>query len=295
MPSTLPSETFQSQPPPLKYALISFPHPRILLVALNRPRSLNCINLTGHWELHDLFNWYDNEPGLRCAVVTGMGKAFSAGADLKEWNSNSDEGRPREMPPSGFGALSTRTGKKPIILALNGLAYGGGCEILINADLAYASSRATLALPEVRRGVVAVAGALPRLIRTVGRARAMEMAVTGRILSAEEALSWGLLNGVVEAGAEDEEVGGLAEVVAKRPVVRKALETAKVIVEECSPDSVIVSREGVKMGWEGVGVQEATRMVAEGWGKKLYEGENIREGLRAFVEKRRPAWRDSKL
>jgi enoyl-CoA hydratase/carnithine racemase len=81
----------------------------------------------------------------------------------------------RPMPPSGFGALSRRSGRKPIIAAVNGLAYGGGTELIVNCDMVVASKKATFGLPEVKRGVVAIAGALPRIVRTIGRPRAMEL------------------------------------------------------------------------------------------------------------------------
>jgi enoyl-CoA hydratase/carnithine racemase len=181
---------------------------------------------------------------------------------------------------SGFGALSRRTGRKPIILAVNGICYGGGCEMLINSDMAIASSSASISLPEVKRGVVALAGALPRLVRTVGRQRAMEMALTGRAISAKEAYEWGLVNKVVEGGAEE--------------VVKEAIKMALSIAEN-SPDAVIVSREGVKMGWEGMGAEDATRIWMESWYPRLLQGENMAEGVKAFVQKRKPVWKPSKL
>jgi len=247
------------------------------------------MNLACQWKLHELFDWYDAEPALRVAVVTGIGRAFCAGADLKEWdilNSNGNRGK-REMPPSGFGALSRRAGKKPVIAAVNGLAYGGGMEMCTNVDMVIAAKSATFALPEVKRGVVAFAGALPRIVRTIGRQRAMEMALTGRTLSAAEAFSWGLVNAVAEDAPADSNV-------MSRPVTAKALEYAKMIAEN-SPDAVIVSREGIKMGWEGVGAEDGSRLLVEGWGRRLSEGENMKEGLRAFVEKRKPNWVGSKL
>lgn len=160
--------------------------------------------------------------------------------------------------------------------------------MIINSDIVIASSRAVFGLPEVKRGVVALAGALPRLVRTVGKQRAMEMVLTGRMVGAVEAEKWGLVNSVVEIGEGDgeEQIG--------RAVVGKALGVAGEIAGN-SPDSVLVSREGVKLGWEGIGADEATAMLNETWVKRLYEGENIKEGLRAFVEKRKPVWVDSKL
>lgn len=180
------------------------------------------------------------------------------------------------MPRSGFGGLSRRTGKKPVIAAVNGLAMGGGCEMVVNADLVLAVPSATFGLPEVKRGVVALAGALPRLVRTVGKPRAMEMALTGRTLGASEAREWGLVNEICE------------------DVVGRAVEVAKAVAGN-SPDSVVVSRQGVLFGWEGMGVEEGTeKLIRDEW-SRIEGGENMKEGVRAFIEKRGPRWVNSKL
>jgi len=150
--------------------------------------------------------------------------------------------------------------------------------MIINADIVIADQGAQFALPEVKIGVVALAGALTRLTRTVGKQRAMEMVLTGRTLSAEEAKEWGIVNKVVEKGKCVEEAIKIAELI-----------TAN------SPDSVIVSREGVKMGWDGVGAEEGTRLVIENWYSRMDGGENMKEGVRSFVEKRKPRWVPSKL
>ncbi len=197
-----------------------------------------------------------------------------------EWNAHNTAGQKREMVSSGFGALSRRSGRKPVIAAVNGLAFGGGCELIVNCDLVVASSNATFALPEVKKGVVAFAGALPRIVRTIGKQRAMEMALTGRTVSALEAREWGLVNKVVGDG--------------KGEVVDAAVEYARMIAEN-SPDAVIVSREGIKMGWEGMGAEDATRLANDVWFSRLQAGENIKEGVRAFVEKRKPKWKAAKL
>ncbi|KAI9824075.1 MAG: hypothetical protein M1832_002143 [Thelocarpon impressellum] len=267
-----------STPPPTSLTRLSFPAPHVLLITLDRPRSLNCIDSAGHVELDAVYAWYDGEPGLRAAVLTGSGRAFCAGADLKEWRAQSESGEKKELPPSGFGALSRRAGKKPVIVAANGLCLGGGMEMAINADVVVASRSATFGLPEVKRGVVALAGALPRLVRTVGRQRAMELALTGRTLSADEAERWGIVNKVVPDGE----------------VVREAVKLAVAIAGN-SPDAVIVSREGVKLGWEGVGADEASEVLIREWWAHMEGGENITEGLRAFGEKRAPKWVPSKL
>ena len=154
----------------------------------------------------------------------------------------------------------------------------------INADLVIASASAIFALPEVKLGVVAMAGALPRLIRTVGRQRAMEMALTGRNVGADEACRWGLVNKVVDATA-----GGSSEEVVKM-AVQMAMEIAG-----NSPDAVRVSREGLMMGWREGGVDEGDLKTMNDWYRKLEAGDNCKEGLRAFLEKRKPVWVDSKL
>ncbi|KAF2835249.1 ClpP/crotonase [Patellaria atrata CBS 101060] len=269
---------FKTHPPKTKYATLSYPSPNILLVTLNRPKELNCINSEGHKELLEVWNWLDEEESLRVGIITGNGRAFCAGADLKEWNTNNEDEKPHPFPIGGFGGLSRRSGLKPIIAAVNGICFGGGCEIIINLDMILASKNASFALPEVKIGVVAVAGALPRLARTIGKPRAMEMALTGRTVSAKEAAEWGLVNQVIE----DENV------------VDAAIEMAKLISAN-SPDAVIVTREGVKYGWEGVSVEEGTRLWSEGWYPKLLRGENMREGVKSFVEKRKPVWKPAKL
>ncbi|OCT50601.1 Carnitinyl-CoA dehydratase [Cladophialophora carrionii] len=282
-------------PPSTPKTILLFPTPDTLLVVLNNPRGLNCLSTSMHYALHGLFEWYDNEPSLRCAVITGAGRAFCAGADLKEWNENNaaraagksaGDGR-RETPRSGFGGISRRMGKKPIIGAINGLAFGGGMEMVANMDLVVAARSAQFALPEVKRGVIALAGALPRLVRTLGKPRAMEMALTGRTVSAAEADAWGMVNFVTDDAPVDADV-------LERPVVKKALEYAKEIAGN-SPDSVIISRAGIIQGWEDGSAEHATQSIVDIYSKRLNEGENIHEGVRAFVEKRAPRWVPSKL
>lgn len=191
-----------------------------------------------------------------------------------EWASNPNRAT---LPPPGFGGLSRRHGKKPIIAAINGLCIGGGFEMAVNADLIIASASAKFQLPEAQVGVAVLAGALPRLARTVGKQRVTELAITGRTLSAREAREWGLVNEVVERDTD---------------LMPRAVEMAKRVVR-CSPDSVIISREGIARGWEG-SVVEGDAVTERLW--SAVEGTaNHEEGLRAWGKRKLPKWEPSKL
>ena len=163
---------------------------------------------------------------------------------------------------------------------MNGLCLGGGFEMIINADLVLSSSDATFGLPEVKRGVIAIAGALPRLVRVVGRQRAGEMALLGGTKSARDMEAWGVVNGVVEPGAD---------------VVEEAVRWAKVMAGN-SPDAVLATKKGIELAWEGGGVESGSTALEEGreW-RELLAGDNVKEGLEAFREKRAAKWGDSKL
>ncbi|KAJ5223912.1 hypothetical protein N7468_008454 [Penicillium chermesinum] len=179
-----------------------------------------------HWEGHNIFSWFDEEPTLLVAIVTGAGeKAFCAGQDLVEQASS--RGKPKT------GAEAARRGKKPVLAAVNGFALGGGFEICLNCDMIVASPKAQFGLPEVAVGLYAAAGGLPRLVRIVGLPLASEFAMTGRKLSAKEALDLGLINRISQsAGTVVEETIALAQEITKN-----------------SPDGVIVTRQGIREAW----------------------------------------------
>jgi enoyl-CoA hydratase/carnithine racemase len=134
-----PIEALASQPPPTPSFLLSYPSPAIFVVTINRPQAMNSIPSLGHWEADSLFKWFDNEPSLRVAIITGAGsKAFCAGQDLIELNTRRGSGGKAKdpitqlHPPTGFAGMSRRVGNKPIIAAVNGFALGGGFEICLN-------------------------------------------------------------------------------------------------------------------------------------------------------------------
>lgn len=248
---------------------------------MDRPKDLNAMSTTGQWEMDSVWKWFDLEPTLSVAIITGTGRAFSAGADLKEWsNSMADDADPKNRMGNApaFKPLSRRLGKKPVIAAVNGLAMGGGCEFIVNCDLVVAAEDAYFGLPEVKRGIAAIGGALPRLIRSIGLQRASEFALTGRRITAQEMHQWGLVN----------------KVVAKDQVVAEAVKYARMIAIN-SPDAIICTRAGLRQGWETAAVERAVEITLEREFAELQRGENMVEGLKAFTEKREPEWKGSRL
>ena len=164
------------------------------------------MNAAAFMEMTAVLRWFDNEDSLSVAIVTGTGtKAFSTGADLKEWSSNVQQAITSGKDTSGKGPgsvsgaepLSNRRGKKPIIAAINGMALGGGFEMVVNCHLVIASETATFGLVEINRGLAAFAGAMPRLIRIIGLQRASELCLTGKIIDSATAKDWGLVNQIV--------------------------------------------------------------------------------------------------
>ena len=186
--------------------------------------------------------------------------------------------RKTQYPMNGFAGLTRRVGKKPVIAAVNGHAHGGGFQIALNSDLVIASPNANFRLPDVMRGTAALMGAFPRMCRTFGLQRATLLALTSYSLSAKEASDWGLVQKVVPI----------------ENLVREAVKMAALIAR-MSPDSVIVSRAGIRQAWETGSVERSTQLTSDAYAAKLMSGDNIREGLLAFREKREPKWLPSKL
>lgn len=197
-------------------------------------------------------------------------------------------GTPNPMTAPGLCGLPRRSGKKPIIAAINGLCLGGGFEMIANCDLVVASSAASFSLPEGSRGIVPVAGCLPRLCRTLGLQRTMDLVLTGRRIGARELEAWGVVNRVIDAGAGEgqEDVNG--------KVVQAAVQLAQQLCAN-SPDALIIGRLGVRQAWENGSVEGAVTELERDWYPKLMQGPNFAEGVRAFVEKRGTKWVDSKL
>ncbi|RDW80762.1 hypothetical protein BP5796_05460 [Coleophoma crateriformis] len=284
-----PNHETKTPLPVTKAVLVEIPAPHVLLVTINRPKQMNSLSVENCWEMDRVWKWFDDEPELRVGIITGAGaKALSAGMDLKGmWQkkrfttpdpSSENFNRSGTYPNSGFAGLTRRVGKKPIICACNGYAHGGGFEIALNSDIVIASTNAEFRLPDVLRGTAAMAGAFPRICRNFGLQRAMLLALTAYTLKADEAMQWGLVQKVVPAES----------------LIGEAIEMAS-LISSMSPDSVVVSRAGVREAWETGSVERATQLTGAMYAEKLMGGENVKEGLKAFAERRQPKWVPSKL
>ncbi|KIM64188.1 hypothetical protein SCLCIDRAFT_15367 [Scleroderma citrinum Foug A] len=260
----------------------SFPQEHVLLLTLNRPNRRNAISPALSREIGSVLAWFDEEPSLWVVIVTGEGKMFCAGADLADWNQRQSSGRSTEVEDTatslhGFASISRRrTSLKPMIAAVNGPAYGGGMELILNCDLVVASQDAVFAFPEVKRGVLAGQGGIPRLARSAGHQLASELLLLGNSISAVEARDkYRFVNTVVDPAS----------------VLPTALSYARILTSN-SPDSVQSTKEGLLFS-KHAHIEEAVQMHAlSAASRRLWRGRNVKEGLAAFMEKRTPKWTD---
>ena len=242
----------------------------VTLVTLNRPQALNALNSAVLRELIAVFAHYDADPAQRCLVLTGSEKAFAAGADIKEM---SDQGFADMYSANFFGGWEqvTRT-RKPWIAAVAGYALGGGCEVAMMADFIIAADTAKFGQPEVKLGVTPGMGGSQRLTWAVGKAKAMEMCLTGRMMGADEA----------------ERSGLVAKVVPAESLLDEAMKTAETIAG-MAPLAAIATKEMVNAAFE--------MNLAQGinFERRLFHGlfgtEDQKEGMAAFVEKRAGNWK----
>jgi len=246
-------------------------HGAVTLVTLNRPKALNALNSGVLKELIAVFADYDADDSQRCLVLTGSGeKAFAAGADIKE------------MQPQGFADMyasdffagweKVTATRKPWIAAVNGFALGGGCEVAMMADFIIASESAKFGQPEIKLGVTPGMGGSQRLTLAIGKAKAMEMCLTGRMMGAEEAERSGLVAKVVPADQLMDEAIKTAETIAAMP-----------------PLAAVATKEMVNAAFEmplNQGIRFERRLF-----HGLFGTEDQKEGMAAFVEKRPGNWK----
>lgn len=247
----------------------------ILEITINRADRFNALHGPAHRELHEIFNGYDQDLDLWVAIITGAGdKAFCSGNDLKA----TSEGQDIEPASSGFGGITQRWGReKPIIAAVNGIAMGGGGEIVLASDIAVADAHAKFALPEVKVGLFAAAGGVQRLSRQIGRKAAMELILTGRAISAERACELGIINRVAGEG-------------------ETAMDIAREIAKEitlASPVAVRASKRVLNNLEEDIERLPEAFAVTTAEFEAVLQSNDGKEGVKAFVEKRAPNWTNS--
>ncbi len=240
------------------------------IVRLNRPDVLNAINIELMTELVGALEGFDADPEVHVMIITGNEKAFAAGADIKEM---AGAGAVEMLLRDQFARWDRiRKIKKPLIAAVSGFALGGGCELAMTCDMIIASESARFGQPEINIGVMPGAGGTQRLTRAVGKCIAMEMILTGKMISAEEALRIGLVNAVVPVETYLDEAKALARDIASRPPV--AVRLAKEAVLKAFDTTI----EG------GLEFERKNFYL-------LFASEDQKEGMQAFSEKRKPVWK----
>ncbi|OBJ67859.1 crotonase/enoyl-CoA hydratase family protein [Mycobacterium sp. 1274756.6] len=247
----------------------------VLVITINRPDARNAVNGAVSTAVGDALQAAQDDPEVRAVVLTGAGdKSFCAGADLKAI-SRGENLFHAEHPEWGFAGYVHHFIDKPTIAAVNGTALGGGTELALASDLVVAEERAKFGLPEVKRGLIAGAGGVFRIVDQLPRKIALELLFTGEPISAEEALKWGLINDVVADGT----VLDAALALAERITVNAPLSVqASKRIAYGADDGVITAEEP---GW--------TRTTRE-FGS-LLKTEDAREGPLAFAQKREPVWK----
>lgn len=239
------------------------------LITLNRPQAYNALNNQLMRELMDALEAFDEDDSIGAMVITGSEKAFAAGADIKELADKTIHQMMDDDHIAIFGRI--RTIRKPVIAAVSGWALGGGCEIALSCDMIVASDSAKFGLPEITLGVIPGAGGTQRLIRAVGKALAMEMILNDRRIDAQEALHHGMVNRVVPVADYLNEALKLAEAIASRAPL--AVRAAKRMINH-SYESLLAD-----------GLAEEKQVFYN-----LFSTADQKEGMNAFVEKRKPEW-----
>lgn len=244
------------------------PEAKIAVITLNRPQALNALNFALMTELTHAISSFATDDSVRAVVLTGNDKAFAAGADIKEMVTASSA----EMLTKGYLEMwdSLQAFKKPIVAAVSGYCLGGGLELVLVCDIVIASETATFGQPEINIGVIPGAGGTQRLTRAIGKAKSMELILTGRQFGAEEALSMGLINKIAPLSSYLDEAKRLATEIASKPPLAVRLAKEAVLRAASTSEDIEFER----------------RLFA-----LLFATDDMREGMTAFIEKRKPVWK----
>lgn len=246
-------------------------HGKVGLITLNRPQALNALNAQIVGEINQALDQLERDPNIGCVVLTGSAKAFAAGADIKEM---AELQYPQIYVDDLFSdADRIANRRKPIIAAVSGFALGGGCELAMMCDFILAADNAKFGQPEINLGVLPGMGGTQRLTRAVGKAKAMELCLTGRLMGAEEA----------------ERAGLVARIVPQAELVEEALKVAATIASKSIPVSMMV-KESVNRAFE-VTLSEGVRFERRVF-HAAFATEDQKEGMAAFVAKREAQFKD---
>ena len=241
------------------------------IITLNRPQALNALCADLIRELAEALDAFEADTGVGCIVVTGSEKAFAAGADIKEMqNFNYMDAYQRDFITDGWERLAQC--RKPTIAAVAGFALGGGCEIAMMCDMIIAADTAKFGQPEIKLGTLPGAGGTQRLTRAIGKAKAMDLCLTGRMMGSEEAERAGLIARIVDADK----------------LMDEAMDAASVIAGMSRP-AVLINKESVNRSFETTlaeGIRFERRMF-----HSTFAMEDQKEGMAAFAEKRKAEWK----
>ena len=254
-----------------EYILVDMPAAGVGRVRFNRPRALNALNSTLMDEVMTAMTAFNADEAINAMILTGDDKAFAAGADIKEMDGKTQIDM--MMSASLVDRFEIYRLSKPIIAAVSGYALGGGCEVAMSCDMIVASETAVFGQPEINLGIIPGAGGTQRLTRAVGKALAMEIMLTDRKLSANEALAYGLVNRVASVDEYMDVAIGIAQKVGRRSQVAVRL------TKEAINKAYELSLE------EGLAFERRNFLIAFGSEDKV-------EGMRAFIEKRRAEWKN---
>jgi enoyl-CoA hydratase len=251
--------------------IVETPKPRVGLIRLNRPQALNALNSALIAELSQAIDAFEADDTIACIVITGSEKAFAAGADIKEMQSKTYMQAFKEDFIGPWHRVSSA--RKPVIAAVAGFALGGGCELAMMCDFIIAAETAKFGQPEIKLGVMPGAGGTQRLARFVGKSKAMDMCLTGRMMDAAEAERCGLVSRVVPADK----------------LLDEAMKSAETIAAMSVPISMM-TKESVNRAYETT-LAEGLRFERRLF-HPMFATEDQKEGMAAFVEKRKPAFKD---